>query len=172
MQAVVVYYSFEGNVRMLAEKIAQATGAELIELLDLDEPESKGFMKFVKGGARAMLGQKTRLGSLDAARLAKAELVFVGTPVWAFTCTPAVRTFLSEQKLSGKKLAFFCASGGSKGKTFTVMRNLAGPDNTVLGELELVEPLKREPGQCAERISLWAASMVEKAQAVKKEWQT
>ena len=164
MRAVVVYYSFEGNVRMLAQRIAQVTGADLMELTDLDEPESRGFMKFIRGGGKAFLGKTTRLGAVDADKLAAADLVFVGTPVWAFTCTPAVRTFFSEQALEGKKLAFFCASGGSKGKTFQAMRELAGETNAVLGELEIVEPLKREPEQCAERIGLWAARIVERAQ--------
>lgn len=150
---------------MLAHNIVQAVNAELLELQDLDEPQSKGLMKFVQGGAKAWRGQKTQLAPFDAKALAAAEVIFIGTPVWAFTCAPAVRTFLDDYKLSGKKLAFFCASGGSKGKTFEVMRGLAGPDNTVLGEMEFIEPLKREPEQGAERVRLWAASMMKKAQA-------
>ena len=164
MRVAVVYYSFEGNVRMLAQQIARVSGADVIELVDLDEPASKGFMKFVQGGSRAALGRKTRLGSYDAKSLQEAELIFIGTPVWAFTCSPAVRTFLEEQALQRKKLAFFCASGGSKGKTFQKMSELAGNTNEVLGDLEIVEPLKREPEQCAERIAVWAARMMEKAQ--------
>ena len=165
MRSVVVYYSFEGNVRMLAQQIAQTCGADLVELSDLDEPKEKGFMKFVQGGGKAMMRRSTRLGAYDAQAVQAADIVFIGTPVWAFTCSPAVRTFLSEMSLQGKKLAFFCASGGSKGKTFQHMRELAGPSNEVLGEIEVVEPLKREAQQCAERIAVWTSRMLEKAQA-------
>ena len=165
MRSVVVYYSFEGNVRMLAQQIARTSGAELVELSDLEEPKTKGFMKFVQGGGKAMLGRNTRLGVYDVQAVQAAEVVFIGTPVWAFTCSPAVRTFLAEMSLQGKKLAFFCASGGSKGKTFQHMRELAGPSNEVLGEIEVVEPLKREAQQCAERITIWTSRMLEKAQA-------
>lgn len=165
MRSVVVYYSFEGNVRMLAQQIAQTCGADLVELSDLDEPKEKGFMKFVQGGGKAMMRRSTRLGAYDAQAVQAADIVFIGTPVWAFTCSPAVRTFLSEMSLQGKKLAFFCASGGSKGKTFQHMRELAGPSNEVLGEIEVVEPLKREAQQCAERITIWTSRMLEKAQA-------
>ena len=122
-------------------------------------------MKFVQGGGKAMMRRSTRLGAYDAQAVQAADIVFIGTPVWAFTCSPAVRTFLSEMSLQGKKLAFFCASGGSKGKTFQHMRELAGPSNEVLGEIEVVEPLKREAQQCAERITIWTSRMLEKAQA-------
>jgi flavodoxin len=39
------------------------------------------------------------------------DVVFVGTPNWAATMTPAVRNFLFSSDLSGKTVAPFCTHG-------------------------------------------------------------
>lgn len=123
MRSVVVYYSFEGNVRMLAQQIARTSGAELVELSDLEEPKTKGFMKFVQGGGKAMLGRNTRLGVYDVQAVQAAEVVFIGTPVWAFTCSPAVRTFLAEMSLQGKNWLSSAPAAAAKGKPFSICAN-------------------------------------------------
>jgi len=32
------------------------------------------------------------------------DVIIIGTPVWAFTYTPAIRTFFSQAKLEGKQI--------------------------------------------------------------------
>ncbi len=50
MKKLVIFYSFEGNTKLIAENIAQAIGADLLELKPKKKMKSKGFMKFVWGG--------------------------------------------------------------------------------------------------------------------------
>jgi len=40
-------------------------------------------------------------------------MVVIGTPIWGFTMTPALRTYLTAHSGSIKKTAFFATSGGS-----------------------------------------------------------
>ena len=47
------------------------------------------------------------------ADVASYDVVLVGTPVWAFTMCPAVRTFLTEHARQVKQSAFFLTTGGS-----------------------------------------------------------
>jgi Multimeric flavodoxin WrbA len=57
------------------------------------------------------------------------DTVILGTPVWWYTFAPAVKTFLSEQDLSGKKVYPFITNGGWIGHTVkdieTACRNAA-----------------------------------------------
>lgn len=55
----------------------------------------------------------------------KYDLIIIGSPVWAGSVTPAIRTFLTNNKSNLKKAAFFCTRGGDNpGKIFTQMQEL------------------------------------------------
>jgi len=55
MKKPVVFYSFEGNTKLISESIAEAIGADLMEIKPQKEMRSKGFMKFVWGGRNSSL---------------------------------------------------------------------------------------------------------------------
>lgn len=54
------------------------------------------------------------------------EVVIIGTPVWAFSVSAPVRTYLDQNRKKLKKVAFFCTYGGMKGKTFDEMEKVCG----------------------------------------------
>jgi len=58
MRSSVVYYSFGGNTRFIAESIAEAVGADLLEIKPKKELSSKGFMKYLWGGRQVVMGEK------------------------------------------------------------------------------------------------------------------
>jgi len=156
MKNLVVYYSLEGNTRYIAENIASEIDAEILELKPLSEIKSSGFSKYLWGGKQVVMGKKPELQSISIDP-SDYDTIFIGTPVWAFSFSPAVNTFLSKYKISGKKVALFCCDGGSKGKTFANMRErLSG--NEILGEMEFAEPIKgvEEKASMARR---WAAEI-------------
>jgi flavodoxin len=157
MKALVIYYSFEGNTRFLAEQMAETTGGELLELKPLEEMKSKGFMKFIWGGKQVMSRKCPDLRPFEK-NPADYDLIFIGTPVWAFTYAPALRTFFSRTELSGKKVALFCSCGGGAGKTLPRMREaLAG--NEILGEICFVEPLRSGTEAKGQQAREWAEQM-------------
>jgi menaquinone-dependent protoporphyrinogen IX oxidase len=43
----------------------------------------------------------------------KYDLVVIGTPIWAFTLSSPVRSYLSQNRSRFKKVAFYCTLGGS-----------------------------------------------------------
>jgi hypothetical protein len=90
------------------------------------------------------------------------DLIFLGTPVWAFSYTPAVRAFLAHANLRGKKVALFCCHGGGKGRTFRKMQD-ALPGATILGEADFVEPLRTGPMKHGERAAEWAREIAGQA---------
>ena len=112
MKTAVVFYSMHGNVRYIAGKVAKETGADLIELIPKKAYPDKGMIQFIWGGSAVTFKKKPDLEpySFNAADY---DLVIIGTPVWASSFTPPLRTFFESHDLTGKKIAAFttCAGG-------------------------------------------------------------
>lgn len=160
MKVLVVYYSLNGNTRFIAQNIAGAVGADLLELRPVNAIPSGGFMRFFWGGRQAVMKQRPELAAFDK-RPGDYDLLFIGTPVWAFTYAPALATFLSAVPLAGKKIALFCCHGGMKGKTLKALsQDLRG--NEILGTIDFVEPLMNNKETKAEQARRWAAGFVAK----------
>lgn len=151
---LVVYYSFEGNTEFIAEAIAGALDADIQRLKPIKDLKSKGFSKFVWGGRQVVRKKKPELEPLDK-NPDDYEMLIIGTPVWAFNYTPAVRSFLAKYPLKGKKIAIFCTHQGGPKKTLANLEAaLAG--NTIVGKLDLPFVLEKEPEQKKARAIEWA----------------
>jgi len=159
MKKLVVYYSFEGNTKLIAENIARAIEADILELKPKTEIKSKGFMKYLWGGRQIMQKIKPGLFPLDKDPK-EYDILFIGTPVWAWTYTPPLNTFFSSQSLSNKKIALFCCHGGSKGKIFDKMKE-ALKNNQILGEVDFQDPLKRDTDMNIKKAKEWANKIIE-----------
>ena len=114
MKALIVYYSMSGNVKQTAEAIAAETGADLLALYPVKAYPDKGAKKYLWGGKCALMGDKPRLKPyiFSADRY---DTVIFGSPVWASSFTPPLRTFIEENRaaLAGKRLAAFVCYMGS-----------------------------------------------------------
>ncbi len=109
MKSVILYYSRTGKTRFLAEKLGDELGADLVEIRDLKK--RAGVLGFLGGVRDAHLGLKTEVApsSFDTSDY---ELVIFGTPVWAYSPTPAISTFLDKCNLVNKKVILFVTSRG------------------------------------------------------------
>lgn len=101
---LVVYYSRTGNTRKVAEKIAQKIGADLEELID--RKKRTGPIAVHTAGHDARAGNLTELEPLNV-NYDDYAVVIIGTPNWWGNIVPAVRTFIGENDLSGKKVGLF-----------------------------------------------------------------
>ena len=142
MKILVIYYSFEGNTRFIAETIANSINADILELKAKEEIKANDFMKYVLGGRQVVMQMKPELLSFNE-NPENYDLIFIGTPVWAWTFAPAVRTLLSTLKLHNKKIALFCCHGGQPGKTFDKLKAFLN-GNKILGEIDFMEPLNNK----------------------------
>lgn len=154
LRKLVVYYSFDGNTKFVAETMAKTIGADLLELKPKNEMKSHGFLKIFRGGRQVFKKEKPELLPFDK-RPEDYDLIFIGTPVWAFNYAPALATFFSKVRLTGKKIALFCCAGGFRGNTLENMKDkLVG--NQIVGEIDFVEPLKHNKVLNAEKARRWA----------------
>jgi flavodoxin len=159
MKTLVIFYSLEGNTKYLAHAIAETSGADILELKPKkDLVRIKGVGKYFWGGGQVVMKEKPDLVPFDVDP-AHYDLFFIGTPVWAFSYAPPLRTFFSGIKLKNKKIALFCSHGGTMGRTLENMKKrVAG--NTIVGTIDFFEPLKNKPEECAQRARQWAGGII------------
>jgi flavodoxin len=110
MKNLIVFYSRSGVTKQLAQKIAEKTGWEIIELAD-SQPR-QGFSGYMKACWQALTGKQTEIQTFNN-DFSDYDCVVVGTPIWAGNMAPAVRTFLKQYQDKIKQLAFFCTMGGA-----------------------------------------------------------
>ncbi len=108
---LVVYYSFSGNTRGLAESIAEAAHGTLRELI----PEQA--YTFDYNAAAKEARSQTARGHCPKLRAGDGPIdaydtVFIGTPNWFGSIAPPVRTFLRHHSFAGKTVIPFCTHGG------------------------------------------------------------
>jgi flavodoxin len=112
MKTLLVYYSRTGTTRKVAEQIAAAVDAEIEEIVDMTS--RKGPLGYLAAGRDASLKKITSIRAIEK-KPSKYDMIIIGSPVWAWTLTPAIRSFVHQNKpfLKGKRFAFFCTMGGS-----------------------------------------------------------
>ena len=111
MKPLIVYYSYSGITRRLAEDIALITDGNLRELKP-QKPYSFSYNTAVKE-ARAEIEKGYCPHLLQGAEpIEDTDVIFVGSPNWLKTFAPPVLSFLRSVDLSGKTIIPFCTNGG------------------------------------------------------------
>ena len=143
MKTVIVYYSLTGNTAWAARHIADALGAELLELKPKKAYPDHGFLKYLRGGKSAMAAECPCLEPYEFDHDSYGCIIFA-SPLWASRITPPLRTFLIEQreKLTGKRFAaVICCGGGKSDRAFAQLQDLLGTE--LDATLCLVDPQDR-----------------------------
>lgn len=141
----IVYYSMSGNTDYVANYIANKIEADLIKIVPQKEYPNKGLRKFLWGGKSAVMGDTPKLEDyeFDSDRY---DCIIFGTPVWASSFTPPIRTFIKDNKdkLAGKKIAvFICCMGGGADKTIEKLKKYL-EINEFKAELILIDPKDKQ----------------------------
>ena len=122
MELLIVYYSYSGITRRLAEDIALVTDGELRELKP-QKPYSFSHNTAVKE-ARYEIENKHCPPLIEGAEpVGEAEVIFIGSPNWLKSFAPPVLTFLKTVDLSEKIIIPFCTHGGGFGRMMEDYKN-------------------------------------------------
>jgi hypothetical protein len=105
---LVVYYSVSGNTARVARDIGKAVDADVESLRD--RGHGTGFWGYLKAGLDSARGKSAALGELKF-NPRNYALTIIGTPVWAWHMTPAIRAYLNRYKAEFLEVAFFVPSG-------------------------------------------------------------
>jgi len=131
---LVAYFSHTGNTREIANQIHKIVGGDIFEIQavttypdDYDAVVQQARRELDSGYKPAL---KTKIKNIKSY-----DLVFIGYPIWWGTFPAPVKTFLSEDDLSGRTIVPFCTHEGSGlGRSVTDIAALC-PHSTILDGL-------------------------------------
>lgn len=102
-KTAVVYFSKTGNTRQACEALAQKIPADLFELKLSQKPVAKGALPEIEPA------------KID---LRSYSFVVVASPVWAANLVPAVRAFLENNPLGGRKVVVLTTTNAAMPEQF------------------------------------------------------
>ena len=115
-KALVAYFSASGVTARLAERLADAIGADLSEIepkaryssadLDWRNKQSRSSVEMNDRSCRPEINR-------NVDDMAQYDVVFVGFPVWWYREPSIIDTFMEAYDFSGKTVVPFATSGGS-----------------------------------------------------------
>lgn len=129
-KTLIVYFSWSGNTRGIANKIKDIMGGDISEL-ELEKPYSKNYntcldeaLKDQKRQARPTL--KNRFDNIG-----KYGTILLGYPNWWSSIPMPIATFLESYKFEGKNIIPFCSHGGGRlGKSVSAISKIC-PKSTI-----------------------------------------
>jgi flavodoxin len=154
MKSLVVYYSRTGKTRFVAQTIAAELGADLEEIVDLKKREGK--LGWISGGRDAMQKKQTEIAPTTRATC-DYELIVLGTPIWAWSPTPALRTFVARNILEGRRVAVFYTFDSDPKQASEKIFELL-PNVEVIGELPLKDP-SQDKADTERKIAEWCSTL-------------
>ena len=154
MKAIVVYFSETGNTENLAILIKNA--------LEERNIETDSF-KIKWGGGnfiwKALTSIFLREIPVEGKDLEEYNLIFLGSPVWAFSPVPAVTSFVKHTHgLKGKKVFLFFTFGSGTGRRRAeriLKRVVEKAEGEVVSVLQIKGKLMKMPERVKERVNFF-----------------
>lgn len=115
-KTLVAYFSASGTTKAVAQQLAEVVGADLHEIkpeqpytdadLDWNDKQSRSTIEMNDKNSRPAITAKLQ-------NMNDYEVVYVGFPIWWYTCPTIINTFMEAYDFSGKTVIPFATSGGS-----------------------------------------------------------
>lgn len=153
---LVAYFSASGVTKGVAEKLANAAGAELFEIVP-KQPYTDQDLNWNNKQSRSSVEMNDRSCrpwiSTTISNIGQYDCIFLGFPVWWYREPSIIDTFLEAYDFSGKTIIPFCTSGGSGlGETVESIRSLAKEANVRDGK-------RFSSGVSEEELKTWVSGM-------------
>jgi flavodoxin len=109
MKTLVVYYSFTGKTKLVAQVIAEALNATLVEIEER-RPIPMPFV-YLSGSFAALINRGSKINPIDV-DIKQYERIFIGSPMWSYRPAPAVNSFIYQTNFEGRSIIPFFTMGG------------------------------------------------------------
>lgn len=133
---LVVFYTYTGHTKYIAEMIKEKLNCDILEI-KTTKPYSKDYDLVVEEYQNNESVKETPKIEEIGIDLSKYNEIIIGSPVWWYTITPPIRTFLKENDLSGKTIIPFATNAGWLGRTFKEIKSLC-PNSNIEKEMNIV----------------------------------
>ena len=115
-KVLVAYFSASGTTKGVARQLAEVAGADLHEIkpeqpytdadLDWNDKQSRSSVEMQDKHSRPAITNKLQ-------NMQDYDVVYVGFPIWWYTCPTIINTFMEAYDFQGKTVIPFATSGGS-----------------------------------------------------------
>jgi flavodoxin len=139
---LIIYYSHTGITKGVADEIQIKTGGDVLRIETIRTYPTE-YSALIDEAKREL--QKKDLPALkkDPPDMSRYDLVLVGSPVWWYTVSTPVMSFLKQADFAGKRVAAFCTHEGGPGKILQNFKQQA-KNAVVLEGLDLFKPQVRK----------------------------
>ena len=131
MKVLVAYFSASGVTEGVAKQLAEVTGGDLHNIqpeqpytdadLDWRDKQSRSSVEMKDKNSRPAITNKL-------ANMQDYDVIYVGFPIWWYTCPTIINTFMEAYDFKGKTVIPFATSGGSSIKKACEDLKAAYPD--------------------------------------------
>ena len=111
-KSLVVYFSWSGNTRNVAESVQQQTGSDIFELVP-KTPYSTDYNTVLDEAKTEQQNNARPEIASNIENIDDYDTIYVGFPNWWGDMPMILCTFFDTYDFSGKTVALFCTSGGS-----------------------------------------------------------
>ena len=133
---LLVYFSYTGHTKYIAEIIKQNINCDVIRLEPVI-PYSNDYNKVVndeQNQESSDIIPEIKDINID---LDLYDTIIIGTPVWWYRSAPVIRAFLKKYDLSNKIIIPYATNAGWLGKTFNEIKSLCS-NSKVVNEFNIV----------------------------------
>ncbi len=131
----IVYYSYGDNTKKIVDEILKVIKADVYEIKP-KTPFIEDIDTFVNQEEQKQ-GQDEIIEIEDPQiELKEYDIIILGTPVWWYTMSSPIRSFLNKNDFTGKTIIPFATNGGDVGTTFDDIKRFA-PGATVKNEMDI-----------------------------------
>ena len=115
-KTLIIYYSLSGHTKDIAAKIQKMTGGDMYEIQTADKINTTPWFYLT---LRQQLKDHTYPAlSGELPDLSRYDTIFVGSPVWWYTVSTPMLSFLQQADFKGKKVVPFSTQGSNYGTFF------------------------------------------------------
>ena len=115
MKPLVVYYSLTGKTKLVAQVIAEALNAKLVEIKET-KSRKPGPSIYAIGGLEATMNKRSKINPIDV-DLKQHDTIFIGSPIWNSRPAPAINSFIYQTNFEGRSIIpFFTMYGDNSEK--------------------------------------------------------
>ena len=115
-KVLVAYFSASGVTKGVAQQLAEVTDGTLYEIKP-EQPYTDADLNWRDKQSRSsveMQDKKSRPAITDKLKnMQDYDVVYVGFPIWWYTCPTIINTFMEAYDFKGKTVIPFATSGGS-----------------------------------------------------------
>lgn len=145
----------KGNTAVIAEVIAEQTGANLFEIIPADDHYPNDFLE-LQGIAKKDIRENARPAYREETQdLSKYDVIYIGAPVWYTEWPMIIYTFLEKEDLAGKTLIPFVTCHASGLSPLDRKLAEACPDNDILQGMYVLDKDAQDRETVQDQVKPW-----------------